>query len=176
MRSNKTWIQTYTGRQFWPLDPRPEEVFIEDIAWQLAGQNRWKGASRVLINIAHHSLIVSGMCDPDYALQGLLHDATEAYLGDMAGPVKSGLPDFCRAEQHLWTVIAERFGVPVEMHPSVVKADLVSLHTETRDLLPPPPVEWRQWLPAPMEQTIVPISRDYAAGFFLARFAELGGK
>jgi hypothetical protein len=173
VRTNKTWIQTYTGRQFWPLDPKPDEVFIEDIAWQLAGQNRWKGASKDLITIAQHSVIVSRLADPDYALQGLLHDATEAYLGDMAGPVKSGLPDFCRAEQHLWTVIAERFGVPVELHPSVVKADRISLHTETRDLLVPPPVEWRQWLPPPMAETIAPLGREESALLFLRRFYEL---
>ena len=175
MRTAKTWIQTWSGKQFWPLDARPEEVFIEDIAWMLAGQNRWKGATTMPINIAQHSVIVSRLCDPEWALQGLLHDATEAYLGDMAGPVKSGLPDFVAAERRLWAVIAERFGVPVDLHASVVKADLISLHTESRDLLLPPPVEWRQRLPPPTEENIVVMGPVSAANTFLHRFRELGG-
>lgn len=175
MRTNKTWIQTWTGKQFWPLDPRPEEVSIVDIAWQLAGQNRWKGATKMPITIAQHSTIVSRLCDPEYAMQGLLHDATEAYLGDMAGPVKSGLPDFQRAEARLWAVIAERFGVPVELHESVKRADAISLHTESRDLLHPPPVEWRSCLPPPMEDHIVVTGLWTSANMFMARFRELGG-
>ncbi len=175
MRTSRTWIQTWTGRQFWPMDPKPEEVFIEDIAWMLAGQNRWKGATKMPISIAQHSVLVSRVCDPEFAMQGLLHDATEAYLGDMAGPIKPFFPDFVKAENHLWSVIAERFGVPVELHDSVKKADAVLLHTESRDLLHPPPVEWRTKLPPPMEENIVAWGLYSSANAFLHRFREIGG-
>lgn len=174
-RTSRNWIQTWTGRQFWPLNPRVEDVHIEDIAWMLAGQNRWKGATLVPITIAQHSVVVSRLCDPAYALQGLLHDASEAYLGDMAGPIKSGLPDFVRAERRLWEVIAARFGVPVELHPSVVTADQVSLHTESRDLMKPPPVEWRAFLPPPRPGSIVAWDRATSAMVFLQRFLALEG-
>jgi 5'-deoxynucleotidase YfbR-like HD superfamily hydrolase len=173
MRTSKTWIQTWGGRQFWPMDARPEEVFIDDIAWMLAQQNRWKGATMTPISIAQHSVIVSRLCHPDYALQGLLHDATEAYLGDMASPVKSQIPEFQLAEARLWRVIATRFGVPVDLDASVKLADAVSLHTESRDLMRPPPVEWRSKLPTPMEERIVPWSAQVSATAFLERFAEL---
>ena len=165
---------TWSGSQFWPLDPRPEDVHIEDIAWMLAGQNRWKGATRRgVMTIAQHSVIVSHLCEPTFALQGLLHDATEAYLGDIAGPIKPFLPDFVRAEEALWEVIAARFGVPVVMDPSVKTADAISLHTESRDLLLPPPVEWRSYLPPPMEDRIQLWDRETAAREFLFRFREL---
>ncbi len=178
-RDDKSWIQTWSGRQFWPLDPRPEEVHVIDVAWMLAGQNRWRGAThRQLINIAQHSVIVSELCDPEYALQGLVHDAPEAYLGDMAGPVKKHLPDFQRAEDHLWkTAVAPAFGVPVEMHESVIRADQVSLHTEARDLMRPPPVEWRGWLPPPMAERISNCwDAPFAAAQFIARYEQLTGK
>lgn len=175
MRTNRTWIQTWSGRQFWPLDARPEEVFIDDIAWMLAQQNRWKGATKVPINIAQHSLMVSRLCDPAFALQGLLHDATEAYLGDMASPVKSQMPEFQRAEENLWIVICERFGLPVSLHESVKRADAVALHTESRDLMFPPPLEWRTHLPPATEENIVVCGPVTAANSFLHRFHELGG-
>lgn len=175
MRTSKTWIQTWSGRQFWPMDAHPEEVFIEDIAWMLAQQNRWKGATKTPISIAQHSVIVSKLCDPVFALQGLLHDATEAYLGDMASPVKSQMPAFKAAEDALWKVIAVRFGLPAELDPSVIRADAISLHTESRDLMHTPPVEWRGYLPPPMEERIEPWSATKAADEFLKRFKELGG-
>lgn len=173
MRSSRLWVQTWTGRQFWPLDARTEDVFIEDIAWQLAQQNRWKGATNVPFSIAQHSVIVSRLCDPEFALQGLLHDAPEAYLGDIAGPLKAALPDFVGAEEALWKVIAKRFNVPVEFHPSVKRADLISLHTESRDLLQPPPVEWRSELPPPMEERIKPWGPSQSACEFWMRYKEL---
>jgi hypothetical protein len=173
MRTDKTWIQTWSGKQFWPLAAAVEDVHIEDIAWMLAGQNRWKGATRTPISIAQHSVIVSRLCEPAFALQGLLHDATEAYLGDIAGPIKSLLPDFVRAEEALWKVIAARFGVPVEFHASVKHADLVSLHTESRDLMLPPPVEWRGYLPPPLIARLDTWDRDTSARAFLSRFQQL---
>jgi hypothetical protein len=173
VRTAKTYIQTWSGRQFWPLDPRPEEVFLEDIAWMLAQQTRWKGATKMPYSIAQHSVMVSRLCDPEFALQGLLHDATEAYLGDMAGPIKSGLPDFVRAENRLWEAIATRFGVEIPLHSSVKHADLVMLHTESRDLMLPPPVEWRDYLPPPMEDCIAVWGPVSSANAFLHRFDEL---
>lgn len=172
-RTMRNWIQTWSGKQFWPTAPRAEDVDIEDIAWMLAQQNRWKGATIVPYNIAQHSVYVSSISDSEYMLQGLLHDATEAYLGDMAGPIKSSFPDFVKAENALWEVIANKYGVPVELHPSVKRADLVLLNMESLALMRKPPVEWRQSLPPPADFVIKVAGPSASAELFLERFKEL---
>jgi hypothetical protein len=84
-----SWQQTFTGRQFWPCDPRPEDVCLEDIAHHLALMCRFGGACRVFYSVAEHSVRVAELVwdrtngDREAALAGLLHDASEAYLVDI---------------------------------------------------------------------------------------------
>ncbi|MEM9149127.1 MAG: hypothetical protein AAGB19_01555 [Cyanobacteria bacterium P01_F01_bin.3] len=80
------WIQTFTGKAFWPLEPDPELICIEDIAWALAHQSRYSGHCDRFYSVAEHSLWVSGQCSPEHKLWGLLHDASEAYLSDVVRP------------------------------------------------------------------------------------------
>src|SRR4051812_30250690 len=80
------WMQTFTGRQFWPVDPRADEIAIEDIARALAMTCRFGGHVRFHYSVAQHSFLVSLVCSPEHALWGLLHDASEAYLGDVVWP------------------------------------------------------------------------------------------
>jgi uncharacterized protein len=82
------WIQTYTGKQFWPLSPLPEDIVIEDIAHALSMQCRFGGHVRTFYSVAQHSVHVSLLVEPQYALWGLLHDAAEAYLVDLPRPIK----------------------------------------------------------------------------------------
>src|SRR5579885_2784587 len=83
------WIQTYCGVAFYPLDPRPEEILIEDIAHALSMLCRFTGHVKRFYSVAQHCVYVSHRCDPKDALWGLLHDAAEAYLNDISRPVKS---------------------------------------------------------------------------------------
>src|SRR4051794_15527189 len=87
------WITTFSRRQFWPLDPHSDEIHIEDIAHSLSQQCRFGGHSRSFYSVAQHSCLVSALCKANDALWGLLHDASEAYLGDIPRPLKS-LPEF----------------------------------------------------------------------------------
>lgn len=82
------WMQTYTGRKFWPLNPRAEEVYIEDIAHSLALSCRFNGHCKVFYSIAQHSVLVSQIVKPTQQLIALLHDSAEAYLGDIIRPIK----------------------------------------------------------------------------------------
>src|SRR5690242_11754504 len=82
------WMQTYTGRRFWPLDPRVDDIDIGDIAHHLSLVCRFAGACREFYSVAQHCVGVSYVCDPKDALWGLLHDAAEAYVGDMVRPLK----------------------------------------------------------------------------------------
>ena len=114
------WIETYTGKQFWPLDPRPEDVCIEDIARGLAMSCRYGGQVNKFYSVAEHAWLVSLCVPPQYALVGLLHDASEAYISDIVRPVKRYIQGYATIEENLMQCISERFGFEWPM-PSIVK-------------------------------------------------------
>src|SRR3990167_1330499 len=130
------WTQTFSGVQFWPLDPRPEEIRIEDIAHSLARQCRFAGHVKVdHYSVADHSVRVSYACDPADALWGCAHDFSEAYLVDVPRPLKR-CPEFAfyrEAERRMMLAICERFDLSPEEPESVRRADAVLLMTEKRD-------------------------------------------
>ncbi|MBF0627783.1 MAG: phosphohydrolase [Magnetococcales bacterium] len=173
MRSG-AWIQTYSGIQFWPMDARPEEIVIEDIAHALSMLCRFNGHCRQFYSVAEHSVLVSGVVPPEQARWGLLHDAAEAYLSDIPKPVKRELPAFHPWEDRLLAVIATRFGLDPDHPPEAVKqADMALLATEKSVLMGPEPAPWRD-LPAPVPGLeILALSPREAKAFFLARFAAL---
>jgi len=168
------WIQTYTGRAFWPLAPRPEDIDLADIAHALALKCRFTGHVREHYSVAEHSVHVSRLVPPEDAFWGLLHDASEAYLPDVARPVKPRMIGFRRIEDRVMRAIAKRFGLRWPMPASVHKADLVALRTERRDLMAEPPMPWKtDEAIEPDPETIVPIGQARAEHVFLHRFQEL---
>jgi 5'-deoxynucleotidase YfbR-like HD superfamily hydrolase len=87
-------LTTASGREIDLLEPDPARISLADIAHHLSQINRWNGASQRPISVAQHSLLVSRALErhgPRLAMLGLLHDAHEAYMGDIATPVKNGL-------------------------------------------------------------------------------------
>jgi hypothetical protein len=175
-RKDSNWIQTFTGRQFWPLAPRAEDVCIEDIAHALAMKCRYTGHCTRFYSVAQHSVLASQIVPSNDALWALLHDATEAYLPDVARPVKQEWPEFREWEDRLCAVIAEKFGLSMPMPDSIKHADLIMLRTERRDLMVTPPRAWRtDELAQPMVDHIFPLSWVPAESLFLRRFGELTG-
>ena len=185
------WIQTFSGRKFWPLDPRPEEIHVYDVAHALSNLCRFTGHVKSFYSVAQHSVLVSRQVPPDLAMAGLLHDAAEAYLGDHTRPVKAYLLfksnplrdrilpwEFGEVEERLLGAIGQAFGVnPHEFACAAVKnADEVLLKTEARDLMAVPP-EWR-WGKGvtALRDAIAPLPPDAAEQLFLHRYVELGGK
>lgn len=169
------WIQTYTGKAFWPMDPRPEEVDIEDIAHALSMQCRFGGHSRCFYSVAQHSLLASILAPEEHALSALLHDASEAYLVDLPRPIKQApsLWAYADIERRVQAAIAEHFGLPAELPACVKRIDDVLLATEARDLMAPHPMPWVT-LPAPSGNRIVEgYSPEKARAGFLGRFADL---
>ena len=179
------WMQTATGRQFWPVDPRAEEVCVEDVAHALANQCRFAGHCRDFYSVAEHSVRVSRLCHPKDALWGLLHDAAEAYLVDLPRPVKRASTigsAYAEAETRVMVEVCARFGLPVEEPESVREADAALLLAEARDLLAPPPAPWRESQGSQSERlaalsatvgTIAPWSPAQAHFAFLDRFYDL---
>jgi hypothetical protein len=135
-RANGDWMITYTGQIYWPGDPIPDEVHLEDIAHGLSMLCRYAGHTLHFYSVAEHSIHVSYMVPRELALEGLLHDASEAYLCDLIRPVKRHCPDYQRLEMKNALAIRERFSLPLLEHPLVAHADKNILLTEYRDLLP----------------------------------------
>lgn len=82
------WIQTFTGKQFWPLAPKASDVCIEDIAHALSLKCRFGGHVKKFYSVAEHCVRVMKILKPADQLWGLMHDAAEAYLPDIAAPIK----------------------------------------------------------------------------------------
>lgn len=147
------FIITASGRHFYPLDARPDEITIDDIAHHLAQVTRWTGAAPVRYSVAQHSVHVSHRAEalaiaankigPNiYApacvgLMGLLHDASEAYLADVAKPIKGDLTNYHTIESGLQRVIGVKFGVQLDpLIEFVTQADLDLLVTEASVFFP----------------------------------------
>jgi hypothetical protein len=132
-------ITLYSGGRIRPLDPDPNDIHIEDIAHALACQNRFTGHLRYPVSVAEHSLRVAALVPEGLKLEALLHDASEAYLSDIARPLKQAPvfgATYKRYESVLERAIAVRFNLPIrpfgEMHPEIKKADQLALNAEVK--------------------------------------------
>lgn len=130
------WIATYTGKRFYPFDPRPEDIDVNDIIHALSNQSRFAGHCTKFYSVAQHCVLVSLMCPDEDALWGLLHDASEAYLVDIPTPLKRDpiFKPYVDAENNLQNVICDVYDLPHEKPPSVKEVDRRMLVTEARDL------------------------------------------
>lgn len=128
------YIVTATGQWFDLVDPQPDMVNLIDIQYALSRQQRFTGHTYVNCNIALHSIMVSETAaNSEVKLQALMHDAHEAYTGDIAGPLKSLLgPELAEIESRIDKVIAEALGYELKEEYSDVikKADLACLNFE----------------------------------------------
>lgn len=170
------YISTFTGAHVSLIAPDPRSIHISDIAQGLATQYRFNGHSHPAYTVAQHSVFVSHQVPAEHALQALLHDATEAYIGDLPAPAKALCPDYKAMEQRLLVAIMERFDLPAALSPEVKHADLIALATEKRELMPQSADE--DW---PMLHGIQPhpqglgicLPPDEARTWFLMRYREL---
>lgn len=137
------WIQTASGRQFWPMAPRADEVHIEDIAHALSMLCRFGGHVREFYSVAEHSVYVARHVTPEHRLWALLHDASEAYLVDVPRPIKPFLGGYLDAERRIMAVVCERFGLPPEMPADVKDVDDAILIDEREQIMARPPVDWK---------------------------------
>ncbi len=155
--SHGDWLQTFGGTALDLRNPTADMIDITDIAIALSRVNRFNGHTRTAYSVAQHSLVVAQLLrdtghSPLIQLQGLLHDAPEAYIADLPKPVKRLLPQYAVLEDRLWAVIAGKFQVPVELDPGVKNADELAVRAEAHSFLIGGPVgNWagvRPTLPA----------------------------
>jgi len=139
-RTDSNWFPTYTGVKFYPTDPRPEDINIEDIAHSLSQQCRFAGHSRFFYSVAQHSILVANFAPDELKLAALLHDAAEAYCQDLIRPIKHGLnlTPYQWTEDRLTRVIFERFGIthlPPALNSEIKVLDNRALVTERNQVL-----------------------------------------
>src|ERR1700735_3775209 len=139
------WIQTYTGKRFHPLNAKVEDICIEDIAHALSQICRFTGHSQSFYSVAQHSVLVSHICDKSNAFYGLMHDMSEAFLGDISRPLKrtSVFRPYREYEKKLQEVMCQKFGLSLEEPKDVKWADNKLLVTEARDLMSPLHPDWK---------------------------------
>lgn len=149
-----------------------QEYRIEDIAHALSHICRFTGHTRWFYSVAQHSVHVAELVPPEYRLEALMHDASEAYLGDVSSPLKAMLPDYHAIEKVVEMRIAAKFGLPLKQTPAVKIADMRMLVTERRDLLPTgePGYVWPMFEPAPWR--IDPWPSEFAKQKFAERFIQ----
>ena len=174
------FMQVWTGGIYWPLDPRADEVHIEDIAHALGMLCRYGGHVERFYSVAEHSVHVSRIVPPHLALLGLLHDATEAYLVDIPRPIKRHLSNYKEIEQLNWEAIAIRYNLPLfgTQFEAIHKADAAMLAAERAAVMKPLPEHDAQaWsmgdVQPAAEVTIYGWSPEQAKAQFLRRFVEL---
>lgn len=123
-------IHTYSGNMFNPFNPNPDLIFIDDIAQGLSNTCRFGGQISKYYSVAEHSVFVSMLCDEEYALEALLHDAAEAYLGDIPTPIKERLDGFIDIEENLLSVIFKKFNLQYPLRNEIKFADKKALDIE----------------------------------------------
>lgn len=165
------WMQTASGIQYYPIDPRSDDVNEFDVAQSLSRICRYLGHCDKFYTVAEHSVLVS-FCVPDYlALDGLMHDATEAYCCDIPRPLKQALKGYAEIEHASWMVIAERFSLLSTLPPEVKYADDSVLMAEREAIITPKRV-WN----VHAEPALVPIfcfGPKTSEALFLQRLHEL---
>jgi len=169
---DKYAMTTYTGRNVNPLTMTAEDVDIEDIAHALSLSCRFGGHCKGFYSVAEHSVLVSRLCRDGERLDGLLHDATEAYISDVPTPLKVQWPGYVQEEARLQAVMAAKFGVGAELPESVKIADKEMFRREALELHPHIPVGTKAAVDAP-DCKIQCLSAAEAKAAFLAEFAML---
>lgn len=148
------WLETHTGRRFYPLDPRPEDIELDDIAWHLSRIHRFNGASDVPVTVAEHSIDVMRRYEarwpatpPKELLAVLLHDAAEAYIGDIPLPVKQALQRALGGalkaiEANIIDAVYAKFGAPFPDSACLKRVDSEALAFERATFWPCSTIEW----------------------------------
>lgn len=126
-------IRTFTGKVFDLKILDPESICIEDIAHALSNTARFGGHLKEFYSVAQHSVHMAQMASENFKLEALLHDASEAYLGDMPSPFKRIMPEYKEYENKLMQVIADKFGfsLPISGHIKYLDKQILQMEWDS---------------------------------------------
>lgn len=168
-------IMTAAGRYFDFIRPEASSIEIGDIAHALAHICRFTGHVRQFYSVAEHSWHVSHLVPRGHELAGLLHDAPEAFIGDVAKPLKMMLPGYALIEARVEAAVLGRFGLSAPLPDSVKDADRQMLRVEQVQAMPGAGHDWGLGDLSPQAKLVRLEFWDpaEAAMMFLRRFEEL---
>lgn len=132
-------IYTCKGRAFYIGHPSFD---VEEIAHATSMQCRYTGHTREFYSVAQHGVLVANILawegeTREIEFEGLMHDAHEAYVSDVASPWKVLIPDYRRVEERLENAMREYFNLPTKISSAVKRADWLALFIEAEQLLKP---------------------------------------
>lgn len=166
------WTQTYSGLAFDLENIDQRKIKIIDIAHSLSLQCRYNGHCKTFYSVAEHCYRMSIWDLPGDPLARLMHDAAEAYIGDIVRPMKEMLGDDIKIiEGQIQRAINDKYRITYSTI-EIKKADEIMLATEKRDLMAPCEKEWYK-LPKPYSKEINPLDSKYAENLFLKQFISL---
>ena len=170
------WMQTWMGKRFYLEDPQAKDVDILDIIFALSNMTRYGGHCR-FYSVAEHSILVSELVPSEFALAGLLHDASEAYIADVIRPLKRSLGSgnkYFQLEDRVMAVILEKYGLHARLPKEVKEADLAVCGLE-KEKLHPRSDPWDLPFPVPRHLQLACLAPSSARIAFLKRFCALTG-
>lgn len=172
------FFNSVSGRPCWLSKPELSYISIHDIGVALSRIPRWGGRTRdgmSAYSVAEHSVMVSHLCHPEHALEGLLHDSPEAYLGDIPSPLKRQLGEAYYGLERIWAIeIGRRYGLELNNLPVDVKcADLIALEVERHDLMCPTELKYGSPIRPTNLPKIRPQGEMWAYSIFMTRYTEL---
>lgn len=167
-------ILTAGGKYFNLYQPQKSVFGAFEIAHALSNVCRFAGHTREFYSVAQHSIICSQIVPENRALEALMHDAAEAFIGDVTAPLKQLLPEYRVIEELISNAIADRFNLPRQLSTEVKIADRILLATELRDLMPQDDEPWELTRNIePLPDRIDPMPPKMAFEAFIDRFSEL---
>lgn len=161
------------GEYFDLLNPTQYDYPIEVVANALANICRYTGHVTRFYSVAEHSVLVSQAVPEKYALEGLLHDASEAFVGDVSSPLKKLLPEYQKIEDGVQAAIAKHFNLIYPFPHEIHEADKRVYWSERQTIAPGKDRLWHQELRASRKVTPAGMTPIMAKRMFLSRFKEL---
>lgn len=172
MKQTKFSISTFDGDFFDFQNPHGFDFKIETIAHALSNICRYGGHSNRFYSVAEHSVLVSRVVPPEFAMVGLLHDASEAFVGDMPSPLKAMCPEYRAIEDRVQEAIAERYGLQYPFPPEIKFADKSVYKAERLQITNVADEVWHTDIPA-ADILVAGMNPKNARAFFMARYREL---
>ena len=174
---NSSTIQTYSGHKLDLLNPDPACIDIKDIARGLSMQCRYNGQVKEFYSVAEHSMQVMEQLPKKLKIYGLLHDAAEAYIGDIVSPLKRQISGLYMTEADIMCAVCKRFDLDFYIMQSleVEYADLSVAKKEAETILSHDPIDdWHKDFPDPKQPVFIfHLMPDIAEDDFLYYFDSL---
>lgn len=175
---NETSVQSSSGLYLDYANPTADQFTILDLVKGLARECRFSGQTKSFYSVAQHSVLVSLAVPKEYALHALFHDGSEAFLRDIATPLKRLLPDYREMEAKIQAIVHQKVGLDAQfehhVEQAIKTADLAVFAAERQQLMP---ADGRAWPCAqevkPFEVMIEPMGPARAIHYFMERHASI---